>query len=510
VVVSEGRAGERGDANAAKADEESSSGARLAALAGLIALAVLAYLVLFKPEPYKVTAEFANAAQVVKGNEVVVGGTKVGSVDAVELGPSGAALITFTVSDDFAPLHRGTVATIRSPSLSQIAGRQIQLTLPADSQAGDEIPSGGKLDQSETVSAVDLDQLFNTLSPKTIKDFKHVIQGFELSYEGVGEQANKGLHYLNPFLSTSRRLFAELTYDEQAFRSLIVDTSKLSGALAERSSDISGLVGNLDRMMTAIGDRKERLALAVSELPDFMRRANTTFVNLRAALDDVTPLVEASKPAAEQLRPFLAELRQAAADAVPTVTDLDAIVKRPGAANDLVDLNHLQPQLTDVAVGSGSPDCGAEAEKDFASAADGDFTQGSLGESVCSLANSLPQLSQLRAYTPELVGWFDGFSSHSGYTDANGGLARVHTIFNTFTISEASNLPIVSNPPLPISDPARADIITSGATQKCPGGNERPLGAADPADDSVPFTDGGALTDNTVGSCNPDDVQPGP
>ena len=60
-----------------------------------------------------------------------------------------------------------------------------------------------------------------------------------------------------------------------------------------------------------------------------MRNANTTFVNLRAALDDVDPLVDASKPAARELRPFLAQLRAAAADAVPTVTDLDAIVKRP-------------------------------------------------------------------------------------------------------------------------------------------------------------------------------------
>jgi phospholipid/cholesterol/gamma-HCH transport system substrate-binding protein len=476
----------------------------------LVALALFAWLVLFKPEPYRVTAAFANAGQVVKGNEVVVGGAKAGTVESVELGPEGQALVTFTVSEQYAPLSRGTTATIRSPSLSQIAGRQIQLTLPADAEAGEEIESGETLSQSETVSTVDLDQLFNTLSPKTIKDFKHVIQGFEASYAGVGEQANKGAKYLNPFLSTSRRLFAELTYDEQAFRSLIVDTSKLSGALAERSTDISGLVGNLNQMMNAIGDRKQALATAVSQLPSFMRRANTTFVNLRAALDDVTPLVEASKPAAAELQTFLPELRAAAADAVPTIRDLDAIVKRSGAANDLVDLNTIQPRLTGVAVGSGSADCGAQAERDFAAAADDDFTQGSLGESVCSLKNSLPQLEFFRAYTPELIGWFDGFSSHSGYIDANGGTARVHTIFNTLTVAESSGLPVIGSPPLPVSAPERQNLITTGATQKCPGGNERPLGAADPSDDSVPFTDGGALTDDTVGGCNPDDVLPGP
>ena len=40
-----------------------------------------------------------------------------------------------------------------------------------------------------------------------------------------------------------------------------------------------------------------------------LRQANTTFVNLRAALDDLEPLVNTAKPATKNLAPFLAELR---------------------------------------------------------------------------------------------------------------------------------------------------------------------------------------------------------
>ncbi len=32
----------------------------------------------------------------------------------------------------------------------------------------------------------------------------------------------------------------------------------------------------------------------------------------------------------------------------------------------------------------------------------------------------------------------------------------------------------------------------------------------DPSDDSVPFTDGGALTDDKAGDCDPTQVLPGP
>jgi phospholipid/cholesterol/gamma-HCH transport system substrate-binding protein len=486
----------------------SSAAGRIAALIALGAAIVVVFVLLSGGDEYEVTAEFENAGQLVKGNEVVVGGTAAGSVKSIELGPEGQALVTFSVDEEYAPLARGTVATIRSPSLSQIAGRQVQLTLPVDSQAGDEIESGGRLTQEETVSAVDLDQLFNTLDPDTIKDFKHVIQGFERSYDGVGPQANRGLRYLNPFLSTSRRVFAELNSDQRAFENLIVDTAQLSGALAERAPDISALVGNLNRMMNAIGDRRERLAEAISLLPGFLRNANTTFVNLRAALDDVDPLVVASRPAARELRPFLAQLRAAASDAVPTIRDLDAIVSRSGADNDLVELTRLQPELAERAIGSGAPNCGdgPENANDLQTAADDDYTQGSFGETVCSLQNSLLNLSFFRAYTPELVGWFDGFG-HSGYIDAISGIGRIATTFNAFSLSGPGGTPNLGDP---LSASELAASLDTGNTRKCPGANERPVTDIDPTDDSVPFTDGGALTDGRPGDCDPEHVQPGP
>jgi phospholipid/cholesterol/gamma-HCH transport system substrate-binding protein len=489
---------------------------RIAAVVALV-VAVIAVVMLVggNGDEYEVTAEFENASQLVGGEIVVVGGVRAGSVKEIELGPNGQALVTFTVDEEYAPLRRGTTATIRSPSLSSIAARQVQLTLPPDSDAGEEIADGGSLSQAETVSEVDLDQVFNTLDPETIKDFKHTIQGFEISYDGIGKRANRGLHYLNPFLSTSRRLFAELTADEPALESLIVDTSQLSGALAARAPDITSLVGNLDLMMNAIGDRKERLAQAISLLPDFMRQANTTFVNLRATLDDVDPLVEAAKPAAQRLRPFLAELRAAAKDAVPTVRDTQRIIKTKGADNDLVDLTRLQRPLAEAAVGSGAPDCGSDPVElgELASASDDDFTQGAFGESACALSNSLPQLSALRAYSPDIAAWFDGYS-HPAYIDALGGLARIAATFNAFTPS-VNGLPVINILDLPglldtvLDETEFEDSLFTGAIDRCPGSNERPVNDIDASDDSVPFTEGGALTDGTPPDCNPSIVVPG-
>jgi phospholipid/cholesterol/gamma-HCH transport system substrate-binding protein len=325
------------------------------ALAALIAAAVVIFLLLSGGDsPYRITGHFENASQLVTGNEVVIGGTAVGFVDEIELGDNGEALVSFHLDDSHAPLPEGTTATVRSFSLSGIANRQIQLTLPPDTgggQGGEPIEDGGELTQAETVSEVDLDEIFNTLDDQTVADLKKVIRGFELSYEGVGEQANEGFVYLNPFLSTSRRLFSELTLDERALEQLIVDGSQLSGAVAAKRDDVASLVVNLNETMGAIGRQRTALATAVSQLPDFMRDFNTTAVNLRATLDDLDPLVDASKPVAVKLRPFFREFRAASANLVPTIRDLDQVIETPGSDNDLVELTKLQNPLTKIAIG---------------------------------------------------------------------------------------------------------------------------------------------------------------
>ena len=122
--------------------------------------------------------------------------------------------------------------------------------------------------QSETVSAVDLDQIFNTLDVKTVKDFKEVITGFRDSYEGVTKQANEGARYFNPLLSTSRRVFGELNRSPEDLESLIVDTAALSALLAERRDDLSGLIANASEALGAIGRQRQALASAINQLPD--------------------------------------------------------------------------------------------------------------------------------------------------------------------------------------------------------------------------------------------------
>ena len=116
---------------------------------------------------YRVKAAFANASLLVRGDQVKTGGVPIGSVTDIRLGEQGQAEVTLEISDDdYAPLRQGTQAIARQTSLAGVANRYVDLRLPGQQEPA--IPDGGVIDQDSTTTAVDLDEIFNTLDPQTL------------------------------------------------------------------------------------------------------------------------------------------------------------------------------------------------------------------------------------------------------------------------------------------------------------------------------------------------------
>jgi phospholipid/cholesterol/gamma-HCH transport system substrate-binding protein len=442
-----------------------------AAAAGALALAVALaiWLLLFKGDGgTEYTLLFQNAGQLVKDDDVQVGGRRIGSVRDIQLTQDNRAAIKITVQEPYAPLREGTEAVIRLTSLSGIANRYVALTPgPGDAK---ELPEGATLRSDSTTDVVDLDQIFNTLDKKTSGDLASVIKGFATQYEGKGEQVGLSAKYFNPLLSTSRSLAQQLTEDEGALTRFLVNSSRAVTTIAEQRNEVSELVANTNATATAIGSENAALARALGLLPTTLRRANTTFVNLRATLDDLDVLVAESKPATKDLAPFLRELRPLLAAARPTIRDLRLVVSRDGADNDLTDATRKLPQLQRVA----SPA----------------FRNGRR-----ALERAQPVLEFARPYTPDLAGWLRDFGQGAANYDANGHFARIQPMFNAFQFTENPAGGLLS--PVPPGD--RFDGLETGQHKRCPGAATQA-----PADGSAPFTDGGSL------DCDPTLRLPGP
>jgi phospholipid/cholesterol/gamma-HCH transport system substrate-binding protein len=441
----------------------------LAVVALLAAIAVVAVILMRDGDTTTYRLRFQDAGQLVKDDDVQVGGRRIGSVRDITLTDDNQAEISIAVNRDFAPLHEGTTATIRATSLSGIANRYIALTPGANSRP--KLPGGALLGTDATTSIVDLDALFNTIDPSTRRALQQFIAGNARWYAGRGAQANQAAQYLDPALSSTRRLVDEVVSDQDTFNAFLQTSSRTVSALAQRRDDLTNLVTNANTTARAIGDENASLARALGLLPDTLRKANTTFVNLRATLDDLDVLVAASKPATRRLAPFLAELRPLVRDARPTIADLRTLIRRPGDGNDLIDLLDRTPRLELTA-------------------------RPALRDSTQALKDSTPVLRFIRPYTADLVGWLRDFGEGASNYDANGHYARIQPIFNAYSFADNP----LGGTLTPIAPSQRLAGLQSGVVRRCPGAASQPA-----ADGSAPWRD----VDGTL-DCDPSLVLPGP
>ncbi len=440
--------------------------ARGAVLGALLAVvAVLAIILLSSSGGEQYHLIFQNAGQLVKGDDVQIGGRRVGGVSDIMLTNDNQAEVVVNVDKPYAPLHEGTTATIRLTSLSGVANRYIALS-PGPNNAP-KIPGGGQLGVEQTTSVVDLDQIFNTLDPATRKGLQQYIQGSATQYEGQGPNVNQSAKYFNPFLSTTDQLVKEVARDQGTLTRAIVAGASVTGALGQRAPQLTSLVTNLNTMMGSIASQNASLSQALGVLPDTLREGNSTFVDLRATLDDLDPLLQASKPAAAVLPRFFSQLRPLLNESTPTFQNLSAIVHQPGPFNDATDATQNLPQLLNV------------GSKAFAS-------------SIKAMRKGQPVIDFLRPYSPDLVGWFRDFGQSAANYDANGHYARVLPIFGAFQYQGSDD----TLQPVPPSQ--RLAGLTSGFNRRCPGAASQPR-----PDGSNPFAPNGF-------DCNTSDVLPGP
>lgn len=427
---------------------------RIAALvAVVIAIVAVVVIVLGGGSSYKVYAVFQNASQLVSGDQVDVAQVPIGTISNIQLTPNGLARVELDISNSsYQPLRQGTIATVRVPSLTSVANRYVELDMPPGKPAA--IHNGGTIPASDTHSAVDLDEVFNTLNPPTRKGLQDVFQGSASQVKGQASKIQAAWKYLNPAIASSSVLFSEINRNTASFTAFLVRTAHLMSDIASRQSALSGLVTNLSKTTTALANQHVALGESIRRLPGFMRLANTTFVNLRSALNDLTPLVNATKPVAPKLQALLRQLKPLAIDAVPTVKALSTTIHKPGKNNDLIDLTRLGVPLANATVNP--------------IRADGKLRPGAFPETAKALKPSTSELAYDRPYVADLTGWFEGYSHPGGY-DANGGYARVAPVIGAFSLTAGGGLI-----PIPAQQMLKSyeKNLKFGMGNRCPGSME--------------------------------------
>jgi phospholipid/cholesterol/gamma-HCH transport system substrate-binding protein len=361
----------------------------------LIAVAIVVLLLSSGGNSNQYKLVFETGGQLVKGNQVLIGGAPVGSVDDVKLIDNGQAEVDISVDR---PLHEGTSAIIRATSLSGVANRYVSIQPGPDNAP--ELKNDTTITEVDTTTPVDLDQLFNTLRGPERQALRNIIQGSSTVYAGKGPEANQTYKYLSPSLVATDRLFSELNRDSSVLTNFLVSGADVVSAVAERRNDLSALTQNANQALGAIAAQNRSFDQALIALPPALRQANTTFHNLRPALDDLDLLVNAAKPATKNLAPFLRQLHPLLKRGVPVFRDLNRALNLKGKQNDLADATGYLPAL----------------EKRAADA---------IPVTVAAMQSSEDNLAFLRPYIPDLMAGIAHLNQVTGYYDADGHYGRV-------------------------------------------------------------------------------------
>jgi ABC-type transporter Mla subunit MlaD len=313
---------------------------------------------------YDLKARVPDAQALVKGNEVRIGGARVGvvkSVTPVEL-PNGhfVAQLSLSLDKSAEPLPKNSTMIIRPKSPLGLKYLQI---VPGDSSesfaAGETIPLSAAKPEP-----VDIDQFFNTFSEKTRLAIRRNEAGFGNALAGRGPQLNAAFGALRKLAESAEAPLRNLVSPATDFGGFWRALEAFNATIAPVAQTNADLFVVLDRTFAAfarvsrpyiqetISKGPATLDTAIEDLPvlrPFLRdseRFFTAFGPGAKALAETSPTLDAAEVAGI---PVLRESPTFDAQLEPTAKALVAFQEAPGVFNGLdllIDTNEkLNPAI---------------------------------------------------------------------------------------------------------------------------------------------------------------------
>jgi phospholipid/cholesterol/gamma-HCH transport system substrate-binding protein len=292
----------------------------LALLVLLLGAAAATGVTIFqRSRPYEVTAYVLSAAQVVPGNDVVMGGVPVGHVSAVAIapdttGPGVGAQVTMQLEQRYAPLHRGTRVTIRPKGL--LGNMFVELT---PSGAAGIIPSGGTIPVQDTAAPVTLDQVTDIFDAQTRQALQTLNRQGGVALQGRGPDVNHVLQRLPQVSSDLAATAGALDSQDQELNALAIEFDRVAAQVAGEDRSLRGDVQNGAALL-------DTLAAHQQQLQDELTAANASLGALNGALDGhqaaLKQLLEDQPALLQQLQQFEAASTTTFGTIDPCVGDL--------------------------------------------------------------------------------------------------------------------------------------------------------------------------------------------
>lgn len=291
---------------------------------------------------YEIKAELPSGANLVTGNEVRLGGFRVGQIDAIrpttverDGETESVAVVDLSLDQSLAELPIDSSVIVRTRSALGL--KYLELTAGSAEEGfapGDTIPlaNAGKI--------VEFDDFLNTFNQKNRDDQRTLLTGFGDALAGRGQSINEAVGELPRFLGSLTDVMEVLNDPSTELDELFVQIGAVAEQIAPVADTQAVLFTNIADTFAAINRDPEGLRRTIEETPETLSVGTRSFVVQRPFLGDLAELSRRLRPAVRELPRSLPRINRAlrtGEDVLPRTVALNGRVEDTfRALDDLV------------------------------------------------------------------------------------------------------------------------------------------------------------------------------
>ena len=285
-----------------------------------------------------VKVRVANGANLVKGNEVRSGGTRIGVVTdmkpvRLDDGSTGAEL-TLELEKEHGDLPRDSTLRIRPRSALGLKYVEVEKgTSEEDFANGDTVPS------SQASFSTELDEVYEMFDEPTRKAAQENLRGFGDTFAGRGQAVGRTLEELPQFMQSLEPVMATLAEPETDLDGFVKELGDAARIVAPVSGQNAQLFTGMADTFEALGRDEQALKDLIAKSPPTMDTGIRSFQVQRPFLTDLTAFSKDFAGATEELKGALPPLNDAVRIGTPVQRRLPTLNEE--TAKTLVQLRKL-------------------------------------------------------------------------------------------------------------------------------------------------------------------------
>ena len=269
---------------------------------------------------YDVTFQVPDAAGLVRGNEVRVGGKRVGVIEEISAVPGAnpgddpVSELHVALIAKLDPLPADSVITVRPRSTLGLKYLELK---PGVSDEGIEANTTVPLRAAQPI--VELDEVMNTFDASTRRALQQVLDGVAPGFAGRGADVNELLAEAPALLDDTERVAANVSAPQTQLGRLVSGADRLTGELASVAPQGGRALESADTTAGALDAAGSALGESIAETPPTEAAAMSAFREARPLLTDAAALARDIRPGVRLLPRAATELDRSLDEGVPVL-----------------------------------------------------------------------------------------------------------------------------------------------------------------------------------------------